>query len=122
MTTSKSNPIHIKKLFLILGRSRAVARVLNPATSVKIPSKMRLLVVNRAITPPYKIHQLFFLTYQTRNPKIPLAALPPMVYDIAGSHSQYESAKIWNEFRLTHENNREDLVYDRSERKDSTAG
>jgi hypothetical protein len=56
------------------------------------------------------------------SPKIPLAAQPPMVYDIAGSHSQYESAKIWNEFRLTHENNREDLVYDRSERKDSTAG
>jgi len=54
--------------------------------------------------------------------KIPLAAQPPMVYDIAGSHSHIESAKIWNEFRLTHENNREDLVYDRSERKGSTAG
>ncbi len=33
-----------------------------------------------------------------------------MVYDIAGSHSHIESAKIWNEFRLTHENNRRDVL------------
>ncbi len=62
------------------------------------------------------------LTTRYQMTKIPLAAQPPMVYDIAGSHSHIESAKIWSEFRLTHENNRRDLVYDRSERKDSTAG
>ncbi len=30
--------------------------------------------------------------------KNPLAAVALMVYDIAGSHSHIESAKIWNEF------------------------
>ncbi len=54
--------------------------------------------------------------------QIPLAAVPEMVYYIAGSHSHSESAKIWHEFRLTPENNRKELAHDYSERKDSTAG